>query len=244
MSRSRSSRRRSTTSTSAPVSTSPSTSTARRERWSRHFWTRTWFWDFRLERVASVNTSGHKYGRVYPGVGWVVWRDETGLPDDLVFRVNYLGGDMPTFGINFSRPGAQVIAQYYEFIRLGREGYRAVQQSCRDAATWLASRLGTLPQFRLITDGSELPVFAFTTTDDVRSFDVYDVSRRLRERGWLVPAYSLPRNRKDVDVLRVVVRTGNVDVLDLLLEDVERLLPELEAQSGPAAGPRRQAFHH
>jgi glutamate decarboxylase len=201
-------------------------------------------WDFRLERVASVNTSGHKYGRVYPGVGWVVWRDETGLPDDLVFRVNYLGGEMPTFAINFSRPGAPIVAQYYEFIRLGRAGYRAVQQSCRDAATWLASRLGTLPQFRLITDGSELPVFAFTTTDGVRSFDVYDVSRRLRERGWLVPAYSFPRNRGDLHVLRVVVRTGSVDLLDLLLEDVERLLPELEAQSGPAAGPRREAFHH
>jgi glutamate decarboxylase len=201
-------------------------------------------WDFRLERVASVNTSGHKYGRVYPGVGWIVWRDEAGLPDDLVFRVNYLGGEMPTFAINFSRPGAQVVAQYYEFIRLGREGYRAVQQSCRDAAMWLASRLGTLPQFRLITDGSELPVFAFTTTDGVRNFDVYDVSRRLRERGWLVPAYSFPANRTDLDVLRVVVRTGNVDLLDLLLEDVERLLPELEAQSGPAAGPRREGFHH
>jgi glutamate decarboxylase len=201
-------------------------------------------WDFRLDRVASINTSGHKYGRVYPGVGWIVWRDDAGLPDDLVFRVNYLGGEMPTFAINFSRPGAQVVAQYYEFIRLGREGYRAIHQACRDAATWLASELAKLPQFRLITDGTELPVFAFTTEGDVRAFDVYDVSRRLRERGWLVPAYSFPRNREDLDVLRVVVRTGSVDLLELLLEDVERLLPELEAQSGPQAGAPRQAFHH
>jgi glutamate decarboxylase len=201
-------------------------------------------WDFRLERVASINTSGHKYGRVYPGVGWIVWRDESGLPEDLVFRVNYLGGEMPTFALNFSRPGAQVVAQYYTFIRLGREGYRAVQQSCRDAATWLAAKLGALPQFRLITDGSELPVFAFTTTSAVKAFDVYDVSRRLRERGWLVPAYAFPAHREDLHVLRIVVRTGNLDLLDLLLEDVQRLLPELEAQPGPLGGAGHTAFHH
>jgi glutamate decarboxylase len=201
-------------------------------------------WDFRLPRVASINTSGHKYGRVYPGVGWIVWRDEAGLPDSLIFRVNYLGGEMPTFALNFSRPGAQVVAQYYAFIRLGRDGYRAVQQSCRDAAMGVAARIGELPQFRLITDGSELPVFAFTTTDDVRAFDVYDVSRRLRERGWLVPAYAFPTNREDLHVLRVVVRKGNFDLMELLLDDLKRLLPELERQSGPLDATHQQSFHH
>jgi len=201
-------------------------------------------WDFRLPRVASINTSGHKYGRVYPGVGWVVWRDRDGLPDDLVFRVDYLGGDMPTFALNFSRPGAQVVAQYYEFIRLGREGYRTVQQACRDAARRLASEVAERAAFRLVTDGSELPVFAFTTAPGVRTFDVYDVSRRLRERGWLVPAYAFPRHREDLHVLRVVVRTGNLDLLELLLDDLDRLLPELGAQREPLGGPRRVAFHH
>jgi glutamate decarboxylase len=200
-------------------------------------------WDFRVPRVASINTSGHKYGRVYPGVGWIIWRDESCLPEELVFKVNYLGGEMPTFALNFSRPGAQVIGQYYEFIRLGREGFTAVQQAARDAAMRLARELESRPEFRLITDGSQLPVFAFTTADEVGAFDVYDLSRRLRERGWQVPAYSFPKNREDLSVLRVVVRTGNVDLLELLLDDVDRLLPELHAQSAPLDA-KHGTFHH
>ena len=200
-------------------------------------------WDFRVPRVASINTSGHKYGRVYPGVGWIIWRDEECLPEELVFKVNYLGGEMPTFALNFSRPGAQVIGQYYEFIRLGREGFTAVQQAARDAAMRLSKELESRPEFHCITDGSELPVFAFTTAPDVKAFDVYDVSRRLRERGWQVPAYSFPKNREDLNVLRVVVRTGNVDLLELLLDDIDRLLPELHAQSGPLDA-KHGTFHH
>lgn len=117
-------------------------------------------WDFRLPRVASINTSGHKYGLVYPGVGWALWRDKAALPEELVFRVNYLGGDMPTFALNFSRPGAQVVAQYYTFLRLGREGYRAVQQASRDVASRLAGQIESLGDFELLTRGDQLPVFA------------------------------------------------------------------------------------
>ncbi|OLZ60350.1 glutamate decarboxylase [Amycolatopsis keratiniphila] len=197
-------------------------------------------WDFRLPRVASINTSGHKYGLVYPGVGWVLWRDKEALPDELVFNVNYLGGDMPTFALNFSRPGAEVAAQYYTFVRLGREGFRAVQQASRDVATQLADGIAELGPFRLLTRGDQLPVFAFTTKPDVEGFDVFDVSRRLRERGWLVPAYTFPENRTDLAVLRIVVRNGFThDLADLLLADLRRLLPELDH------GPRpRTAFHH
>ena len=122
-------------------------------------------WDFRLARVSSINTSGHKYGLVYPGVGWVLWRDKAHLPEELVFNVNYLGGNMPTFALNFSRPGAEVVAQYYNFFRLGRKGFTAVQQASRDVAMSLSERIGNLPEFRLITKGDELPVFAFTTSD-------------------------------------------------------------------------------
>ncbi|MGA5252768.1 glutamate decarboxylase [Streptomyces pseudogriseolus] len=204
-------------------------------------------WDFRLPRVASVNTSGHKYGLVYPGVGWVLWRDAAALPEELVFRVNYLGGDMPTFALNFSRPGAQVVAQYYSFLRLGRDGYRAVQQAARDVATGLSARIEALGDFRLLTRGDELPVFAFTTAPDVTAFDVFDVARRLRETGWLVPAYTFPANRQDLAVLRVVCRNGfSEDLAGLFAEDLTRLLPELRSQSHPLTRDRNAAtgFHH
>jgi glutamate decarboxylase len=203
-------------------------------------------WDFRQPRVASINTSGHKYGLVYPGVGWVLWRDKAALPEELVFRVNYLGGDMPTFALNFSRPGAEVVAQYYTFLRLGRDGYRAVQQASRDVAMSLAERIGALRQFRLLSRGDELPVFAFTTADHVTAFNVFDVSRRLRERGWLVPAYTFPENRTDLAALRIVCRNGfSTDLADLLMADLDRLLPELEAQPGPLHRPELStSFHH
>ncbi|MBA2808060.1 glutamate decarboxylase [Streptomyces sp. KM273126] len=204
-------------------------------------------WDFRLPRVVSINTSGHKYGLVYPGVGWALWRSAAELPDDLVFRVNYLGGEMPTFALNFSRPGAQVVAQYYTFLRLGREGFRAVQQTTRDVARGLADRIGSMDDFRLLTRGDELPVFAFTTAPDVTAYDVFDVSRRLREHGWLVPAYTFPANREDLSVLRVVCRNGfSSDLAELLLEDLGRLLPELRRQPHPLIRDREAAtgFHH
>ncbi|MFB7507095.1 glutamate decarboxylase [Streptomyces broussonetiae] len=204
-------------------------------------------WDFRLPRVASINTSGHKYGLVYPGVGWALWRDSEALPEELVFRVNYLGGDMPTFALNFSRPGAQVVAQYYTFLRLGRDGYRAVQQSTRDVATSLAERIGELGDFRLLTRGEQLPVFALTTTDEVTAYDVFDVSRRLRESGWLVPAYTFPANREDLSVLRIVCRNGfSHDLADLFLDDLTRLLPQLRRQPHPLTRDKAAAtgFHH
>ncbi|MFF3485229.1 glutamate decarboxylase [Streptomyces sp. NPDC002701] len=204
-------------------------------------------WDFRLPRVASINTSGHKYGLVYPGVGWALWRSAAELPEELVFRVNYLGGDMPTFALNFSRPGAQVVAQYYTFLRLGREGYRAVQRTTRDVAQGLAQRIGALDDFRLLTRGDQLPVFAFTTAPEVTAFDVFDVSRRMRERGWLLPAYTFPPNREDLSVLRVVCRNGfSSDLAELFTEDLTRLLPELRRQSRPATRDKDAAtgFHH
>jgi glutamate decarboxylase len=161
--------------------------------------------------------------------------------------VNYLGGDMPTFALNFSRPGSQVAAQYYMFLRLGREGYRAVQQSSRDIAMDLAKGIDQLEPFSLLTQGDQLPVFAFTTTKDA-GFDVFAASRLLRERGWLVPAYSFPENRTDMAVLRVVIRNGfSDDLASLFLEDVTRLLPEMRRlgyTGGEGQAPRKEAFHH
>jgi glutamate decarboxylase len=191
-------------------------------------------WDFRLPRVQSINASGHKYGLVYPGVGWIIWRDPDALPDDLVFNVNYLGGNMPTFALNFSRPGNQVAAQYYNFLRLGFDGYRRVQQTSRDVARYAADAIAALGPFELLTDGSELPVFAFALKDPDLKYSVYDVSERLRDRGWLVPAYSFPENRQDLSALRVVVRNGfSRDLADLLVADLQRHVEYLDRLQEP-----------
>jgi glutamate decarboxylase len=203
-------------------------------------------WDFRLPRVQSINASGHKYGLVYPGVGWAIWRRPEALPDDLVFDVNYLGGDMPTFALNFSRPGNQVAAQYYNFVRLGMDGYKRVHQTCRDVALYTSEAISKLGPFRLVTDGGDLPVFAFTLDGADRSYTVFDVSERLRDRGWLVPAYTFPENRKDLAVLRVVVRNGmSRDLADLLIADLRRHVEYLDSLPAPLPQPEhRDGFHH
>ncbi len=191
-------------------------------------------WDFRLPRVASINASGHKYGLVYPGVGWIVWRDAEALPDELIFWVNYLGDNMPTFALNFSRPGAQIVGQYYNFLRLGFSGYQRVQGYAREVATSLSATIAELGPFKLITRGDELPVLAFTLEDGIDNFTVFDVSNALRERGWQVPAYTFPANRTDLAALRVVVKRGFThDLADMLVGDLTRQLPRLQRQAAP-----------
>ena len=205
-------------------------------------------WDFRLPRVQSINASGHKYGLVYPGVGWAIWRDQDALPQDLVFDVNYLGGHMPTFALNFSRPGSEVIAQYFMFLALGEKGYRAVQQGSSAVAQHIARGVADIGPFRLITDGTELPVFAFALAPDIDNYTVFDVSARLREEGWLVPAYTFPANREDLSVLRVVVRAGmSHDMADLFLGALRKQTASLHSLDLPL--PRRSkketaAFKH
>ena len=203
-------------------------------------------WDFRLPRVASINTSGHKFGLVYPGVGWIIWRDPQALPDDLIFWVNYLGDNMPTFALNFSRPGAQVAAQYYLFLHLGLAGYKRIQGYSRKVATSLSKKIEELGPFELLTRGDELPVFAFKLKDDVRNFTVFDVSRALREHGWLVPAYTFPANREDLAALRVVVRHDfSMDMAEMLLRDIKVELPRLEKQAAPVHTAETSSnFHH
>jgi glutamate decarboxylase len=201
-------------------------------------------WDFRLPRVASINTSGHKYGLTFPGIGWVLWRDSSALPRDLVFDVNYLGGHLPTFSLTFSRPGSQVVAQYYTFFRLGRSGFRAVQLASRDVATYLSAEIAKMPEFRLISRGDELPVFAFTTTG-TGEWDVFAVSRALRERGWQVPAYTFPADRQDLSVLRVVCRNGfSRDLADLLVQDLHAAVDQLSDEQGGSSASGPIGFHH
>jgi glutamate decarboxylase len=206
-------------------------------------------WDFRVPRVASINASGHKYGLVYPGVGWVVWRAAEALPRDLVFNVNYLGGQMPTFALNFSRPGAHVAAQYYNFLRLGFPGYQRVHQACQDVALRMSARVAKMGPFELITEGRDLPVFAFKIADPQPSYSVFDVTERLRTRGWLVPAYTFPANLTDTAVIRVVVRNGfGRDLADAFLSDLGHAWRALAAhphERAPLAPEgKRQNFAH
>ena len=205
-------------------------------------------WDFRIPRVASINASGHKYGLVYPGVGWAVWRDKAALPRELVFDVNYLGGHMPTFSLNFSRPGSEVIAQYFMFMALGRQGYTNVMKTLQEIALHISSGVAEMGPYNLVSKGDQLPVFAFALSPEVKNYSVYDVSDRLRERGWLVPAYSFPPNRQDLSVLRIVVRAGmHLEMADKLLEFLADQTDELQKLTAPlpgAAPSKRTAFAH
>jgi len=179
-------------------------------------------WDFRLERVKSINTSGHKFGLSPLGVGWIIWRDKTDLPEDLIFNVNYLGGNMPTFALNFSRPGGQIVAQYYNFLRLGKEGYRKIHQACYLTAQYLASEIGKMESFEIIYNGhGGLPALAWKLKEGVdHNFTLFDLADRLRTRGWQVPAYTLPANREDLAIQRILVKHGfSRDLASLLLND-------------------------
>ena len=202
-------------------------------------------WDFRIPRVQSINVSGHKYGLVHPGIGWVVWRDGAALPDDLVFKVDYLGGEMPTFTLNFSRPGSQVAAQYYNFLRLGFAGYKAVQDVCRDVARHLAREIGALGPFELVTDSIGIPAFAFRLKDPAEAgYTVFDVSDALRGWGWIVPAYKMPPAIEDMAVLRIVVRNGfGRNLADALLDDLRLVVKRLAGKAHPSVQ-ARTGFHH
>lgn len=204
-------------------------------------------WDFRLPRVASINTSGHKYGLVYPGLGWVVWRDAEALPEDLIFHVSYLGGDMPTFALNFSRPGAQVLLQYYLFLRLGFAGYRSVQATSRDVALYLSSEIGAMDAFTLWSDGSDIPVFAWQLTEGyTEHWNLHHLSERLRMNGWLVPAYPLPDGLSEVTVQRIVVRNGFTrDLASSFLADLTKAVDYLDSLTSPMPTDRQsEGFHH
>jgi len=204
-------------------------------------------WDFRLPRVHSINASGHKYGLVYPGLGWVVWRDSSVLPEDLIFRVSYLGGDMPTFTLNFSKPGAQVLLQYYNFLRLGKEGYYKVQKASRDVAHYISKEVANMGMFTLFSDGTDIPVLSWRLKEGYTDkWNLYHLSEKLRERGWQIPAYPLPKSMEDVTIMRIVVRNGlSMDMAYLLVDDIKRSVEYLGNLEGkmPKEKPNIH-FHH
>ena len=199
-------------------------------------------WDFAIERVKSINASGHKYGLAPLGVGWVVWRSRADLPEPLIFNVDYLGGNMATFALNFSRPGGEIIAQYYNFLRLGREGYTHIQQACSDTAQWLAQEIAKIGAFDLVYDGKGgLPAVCYKLKEGAtQGFTLYDLSERVRMRGWQIASYPLPSDRQNVVVQRVLIRHGvSRDLIALLLADLKRgvdylrLNPVTHSSAGP-----------
>src|SRR5450759_1562958 len=202
-------------------------------------------WDFRLSQVRSINVSNHKFGLVYPGMGTVVFRDRSDLPEELVFHINYLGGDMPNYSLNFSRPSNSVVLQYFNFLRRGRTGYEEIVANTLSNARSLASKLGTIDGLELLNDGSTFPIVALRASDpaaDSGALDLTALSHRLRERGWIVPAYTLPPNAEHVTVLRMVVKESfSRDMVDMLAHDVHEAVHSLKA--GPGARAHRARTH-
>ena len=200
-------------------------------------------WDFRLPRVRSINVSGHKYGLVYPGVGWVIWRDVADLPKELIFEVDYLGGSHANFSLNFSRGASQIVAQYYNFIRLGKNGYRQIMEALAGTATWIAGELAKRSDLVILAGGADLPVVCFGLAGKP-GFSVFDLSAVLRQRGWIVPAYKMAPDADEVEVLRVVVREGlSRDLASELVYDIGTAIDQLQAghhadqPAAPAATP-------
>jgi glutamate decarboxylase len=183
-----------------------------------------------VSRVTSINASGHTYGLAPLGVGWVLWRDVGDIPEDLIFHVDQTGGNVPTFALNFNRPGGEVIAQYYNFIRLGRSGYRAVYQPCADTARYLAEEIAMMGPFTLVYDGcGGLPAITYTLTDPAGAgFSLFDLADRVRMRGWQIASHPLPPHREDTVVQRIVIRQGvSRDMAGLLADDLRRAVDYL-----------------
>ena len=201
-------------------------------------------WDFRLKWVLSISTSGHKYGLVYPGLGWVVWKDKKYLPGDMAFSVNYLGANITQVGLNFSRPAAQILAQYYNFIHLGVEGYRKVHSNSMDVARYCHDQIGKMSCFRNYSDTLENPLFIWYMDpeyDKNANWTLFDLQDKLMQSGWMVPAYTMPKNIEDMVVMRIVVRQGMTqDMADMLMGDIRNAVEELEKLEYPT--PSRQAY--
>ncbi|XXG51327.1 hypothetical protein AAC387_Pa02g5127 [Persea americana] len=186
-------------------------------------------WDFRLPLVKSINVSGHKYGLVYAGVGWVVWRNKEDLPDELIFHINYLGADQPTFTLNFSKGSSQIIAQYYQFLRLGFEGYKNIMENCMETTKVLREGIEKTGQFDILSKDVGVPLVAFSLKDSSQH-SVFEISESLRRFGWIVPAYTMPADAEHIAVLRVVIREDFSRTLaERLISDIEKVLKEMDA---------------
>jgi glutamate decarboxylase len=186
-------------------------------------------WDFRLEQVKTINVSGHKFGLVYPGIGWALWRDEDDIPRSLITETNVLGFIEKSFGLNFSRGGAMILAQYYNFIRLGRDGYKRIQQTMRDNASYLARKVKALRKFNIINDGTYTPCCCCSLKDESK-YNAADVVHMLAQKGWIIPAFSMPPDAQSVNAIRMNVKeTFSRNMADVLVADIAQAIDKLEA---------------
>ena len=196
-------------------------------------------WDFRLKWVISISTSGHKYGLVYPGLGWVIWRDKKYLPDEMSFSVNYLGANVTQVGLNFSRPAAQILGQYYNFLHLGMEGYKEIHSNSMAIAQYCHDQIGKIDCFENYAETLDNPLFIWRLKpeyDKKAKWTLYDLQDKLMQSGWMVPAYSMPKNIEDMVVMRIVVRQGmSRDMADMLIADIKSAVAELEKLQYPTS---------
>lgn len=201
-------------------------------------------WDFRLSQVRSINVSNHKFGLVYPGMGTVIFRSRDDVPEELVFHINYLGGDMPNYSLNFSRPSNSVILQYFNILRLGQDGYREIVMNTLENARSLAARLDAVAGLELVSAGRDFPIVAVragAAAAGGKAVDLVALASLLRERGWIVPAYTLPANAQDIRVLRMVVKENlSRDLIDILAEDIREGVARLSGHSRAHAGRARR----
>lgn len=187
-------------------------------------------WDFKLKNVVSINASGHKFGLVYPGIGWVLWRDKRFLPKDLVFNVSYLGGEMPTMAINFSRSASQIIGQYYNFVRYGFAGYHDIHLRTHKVAEYIIEEIKKMGRFDIVNGADHLPILCYSLKKNLnQNWTLYDLTDHLRMRGWQVPTYPMPDNLNDLIVQRIVCRAdlGMNNAVELI-EDMKASIKELD----------------
>ena len=214
-------------------------------------------WDFRLKWVLSISTSGHKFGLVYPGLGWVVWKDKKYLPGDMSFTVDYLGAEVTQVGLNYSRPAAQILGQYYQFIRLGFEGYKEVQANSMQVAQYLHDQLAAMPEFVNYSEEIPNPIVVWYMKPEVQAtakWTLYDLQDKLAMKGWMVPAYAMPENIQDEVVMRVLCKQGfSRDMCDQLINDIKSAVEDLNALEYPTTTRiameknvplKRKAFNH
>jgi glutamate decarboxylase len=185
-------------------------------------------WDFQLEQVKTINASGHKYGLVYPGIGWALWRDAADIPQSLITETNVLGFVEKSFSLNFSRGGAMILAQYYNFLRLGREGYTRIMTTMRDNARYLAKEMKALGKFNIVNAGVYTPCCCLSLKDESK-FNAADLVQTLAQKGWVIPAFSMPADAQNVNVMRMNVKeTFSRDMAEILISDIKAALKKLE----------------